>query len=196
MGSYVVLRLRGPVKVRGKVEVTMHLLNLPRRYHATIVPDNDSFKGMLKKVKDYVTWGPATHELVKELLEKRGKVVGGKSLTVSQLEGTGLGSAEKVYEAIELARKSGKIKKGINEVTKAVERGRAKLVAVAEDVTPKEITMHLPILCKEKEITYSSVPSKEELGAAAGLAVGTGAVAITTEGEAKEAVKELREKKE
>jgi len=94
--------------------------------------------------------------------------------------------SEKLYEAIEVARKTGKIKKGINEVTKMIERGKAKHVIYAEDVSPKEITMHLPLLCKEKGVACSAVPSKEELGAAAGLPVGTGAVAITAEGDAKE----------
>lgn len=94
--------------------------------------------------------------------------------------------SEQLYEAIELARKTGKVKKGINEVTKVVERSKAKFVVYAEDVSPKEITMHLPLLCKEKGIPCASVATKEELGAAAGLPVGTGAVAIIAEGEAKD----------
>jgi large subunit ribosomal protein L7Ae len=104
--------------------------------------------------------------------------------------------SEKVYEAIELARKSGKIVKGTNEVTKALEKGTAKLVAIAQDISPKEITMHLPLLAKEKGIPCAEVPSKEELGAAAGLTVGTAAVAIVKEGEAAELIKELSSKKE
>ncbi len=99
--------------------------------------------------------------------------------------------SEKLYELVELAKKTGKIKKGINETTKAVERGKAKFVVYAEDVNPKEITMHLPVLCKEKGVACKSVPSKEELGAAAGLPVSTGAVAIINEGEAKDLVAEL-----
>ena len=58
----------------------------------------------------------------------------------------------KVLEAIEIARTSGKIRKGSNEATKAIEKGDAKLVVYAADVTPKEIVMHLPLLCKEKNI--------------------------------------------
>ena len=42
--------------------------------------------------------------------------------------------ADTIYEAIEVARKTGKIKKGTNEVTKAIERGNAKLVAIAEEL--------------------------------------------------------------
>ncbi|MEK6812921.1 MAG: 50S ribosomal protein L7Ae [Nanoarchaeota archaeon] len=92
---------------------------------------------------------------------------------------------DKAYEAIEIAKKTGKIKKGSNEVTKIVERGLAKLVIYAQDVNPQEVVMHLPVLCKEKEVPYIMVPSKEELGAAAGLTVGTAAVAIVKEGDAK-----------
>ena len=40
---------------------------------------------------------------------------------------------EKAYEAVEIAKKTGKLKKGVNEVTKAVERGIAKLVLIALD---------------------------------------------------------------
>ncbi len=100
----------------------------------------------------------------------------------------------KAYEAIELAKKSGKIKKGINEVTKAVERGDAKLVLVAKDVNPKEIVMHIPGLCEEKNIPFIPVPSREELGNVCGLSVPTSAVAITKEGDAKQAIKELSSK--
>jgi len=98
---------------------------------------------------------------------------------------------EKALEAVELAKKTGKIKKGTNEVTKVVERGIAKLVIVANDTNPKEILMHLPLLCKEKNIPFVVVPSREDLGSAAGLSVPTSSVAIIKEGESKDLIKEL-----
>ena len=97
----------------------------------------------------------------------------------------------KVLEAVEIARTSGKIRKGANEATKAIEKGEAKLVVYAEDVSPKEIIMHLPLLCKDKNIPCMKVSKKEDLGAAAGLAVGTAAVAVVKEGEAKAAIEAL-----
>ena len=97
----------------------------------------------------------------------------------------------KAYEAIELAKKTGKIKKGANEVTKVVEKGTAKLVVIAQDVSPKEIIMHLEPLCKEKNIPCVEVPVKDDLGAAAGLRVGTASVAVVKEGESKKIIKEL-----
>jgi large subunit ribosomal protein L7Ae len=102
-------------------------------------------------------------------------------------------TTELVYQAIEGAKASGKIKKGINEVTKAIEKGTAKLVAYASDVNPAEIVMHLPLLCKEKEVPCVKVGTREELGASAGLPVGTVAVAVTQEGESKDLIKQVSE---
>jgi len=96
---------------------------------------------------------------------------------------------ERAYQTIEMAKSTGKIRKGANEVTKAVERGNAKLVALANDVSPKEIIMHIPLICKEKGIECIEVGSKADLGAAAGLSLGTAAVAVVTEGEEKETQK-------
>ena len=101
---------------------------------------------------------------------------------------------DKVLEAIEVARSTGKIKKGTNEVTKALEKGNVKLVVVAKDVTPPEIVMHLPLLAKEKGTVCVEIPSKEELGSAAGIGVPTVSVAIVDEGEAKKLVQEIVEK--
>ncbi len=99
--------------------------------------------------------------------------------------------SDKKYEAIEIARATGRIRKGGNEVTKSLEKGEAKLVIVAKDISPPEVVMHIPLLAKEKGIPCVEVPSKEELGAAAGLSVATSAVAIVKEGDAKSLVKEL-----
>ena len=105
-------------------------------------------------------------------------------------------TTEKAYEAIEMAKASGKIRKGSNETTKAIERGIAKFVAVAKDVQPPEIVMHIPLLAKEKGIPCVQVDSKEELGTAAGLEVGTAAIAVIEEGDAKALIKELKGKTE
>jgi len=100
-------------------------------------------------------------------------------------------TVEKAYEVLEIVKKTGKIKKGTNEVTKAIERGNAKLVLVAQDTNPKEIIMHLPALCEEKGIPIVAVPKKDELGEVAGLNIPTAAIAVIQEGDAKQALKEL-----
>ena len=102
--------------------------------------------------------------------------------------------SEKTYDAVEKARDTGKMRKGVNEVTKAVERGVAKLVVMAQDVDPEEVMMHIPVICEEKKIPYSYVPSKSELGKAAGLEVQTSSVAIVEEGDAKKLIDEVAKK--
>ncbi len=98
---------------------------------------------------------------------------------------------ERALEAVEIAKATGKIRKGTNEVTKAIERGQAKLVVFAKDANPPEIVMHIPMLAKEKGVPCVEVPSKEELGAAAGLGVSTVSVAISEEGDAKALIKDI-----
>jgi large subunit ribosomal protein L7Ae len=98
------------------------------------------------------------------------------------------------YDLVEKARDTGKISKGANEVTKQVERGQAKLVIMAEDISPEEILAHMPILCEEKNIPYAYVPSKDELGTSAGLHVSTAAIAILNPGKDKNGLEVLVKK--
>ena len=98
---------------------------------------------------------------------------------------------EDILEVVEIARDTGKIRKGVNESTKAVERGIAKIVVVADDVDPPEIIMHLQPLSDEKKIPLYKVPSKNELGRAAGLSVSTASVAVVDAGEAKQKLEDL-----
>jgi large subunit ribosomal protein L7Ae len=97
----------------------------------------------------------------------------------------------KALEALEVARDTGKIKKGSNETTKAIERGVAQLVLIGKDVEPEEIVMHLPMLCDEKKIAYLFVNKQNDIGAASGLDVGSTAAAIVKPGKAKEIVDEI-----
>jgi len=101
---------------------------------------------------------------------------------------------DKILHIIEIARNTGKVKIGTNETTKAIERGIAKLVVAAEDVSPKEVILHLAPLCNEKKIPYANVKSKQELGRAAGIDVPTASIAITQEGDAKRDIEELTKK--
>ena len=99
--------------------------------------------------------------------------------------------ADKIYEAVEVSSNTGKIRKGVNETTKAIERQKAELVIIASDVSPEEIVMHLPILCDEKGIPYTYAPTKKDLGAATGIEVPTASIAIVESGDAKDTVQEI-----
>ena len=96
-----------------------------------------------------------------------------------------------IYEAIRVAHQSGKVKKGTNEVTKAIERGISKLVIIAEDVEPPEVVAHLPILCEEHGIPYGFVPSRQELGKSLGIDVTSAAAAILDSGDAQHIVDQI-----
>ncbi|MFB6199989.1 MAG: 50S ribosomal protein L7Ae [Candidatus Nanohaloarchaea archaeon] len=104
--------------------------------------------------------------------------------------------AEKTYNAVETADDTGKVVIGTNEVTKAIERNEAELIVIATDVSPEEIVMHLPSLAEEKDIGYTFVPDKEELGLAAGINVQSAAVAVTNSGQAEEQVEDIKLKAE
>ena len=99
--------------------------------------------------------------------------------------------ADAAYEALQVARDTGKINKGTNEATKAIERGTAKLVYIAEDVQPPEVVAHLPLLCEERKTPYIFVPSKLKLGDSSGLEVGSAAVCIVEPGDASDLVKDI-----
>ena len=103
---------------------------------------------------------------------------------------------EDALEALEVARDTGSVRKGTNETTKAVERGNAVLVFVAEDVQPEEVVMHLPDLCTEKDVPYVFVGTQDDVGHAAGLEVGSAAAAIVDAGDAREDVDDIASKLE
>jgi len=104
--------------------------------------------------------------------------------------------ADDALDALSVARDTGDVKKGTNEATKAVERGNADLVLIAEDVQPEEIVMHLPELADEKGIPYVFVETQDDVGHAAGLEVGSAAAAIVDAGDTEESVEDIATKVE
>ena len=99
-------------------------------------------------------------------------------------------------DALKLAEKCVKkddnaLRRGTNETTKAIERGVAQLVYIAEDVEPPEIVAHLPLLADERKISYIFVPSKNRLGASIGLDVPSAAACITEPGDAEELIQKI-----
>ena len=96
-----------------------------------------------------------------------------------------------IYEALRVASETGKVKKGTNEATKAIERGVSKLIIIAEDVEPPEVVAHLPILCEERGAAYAFVPNKQELGKALGIEVTSAAAAILDSGDDQHIIDEV-----
>ena len=79
-----VIRIRGKLDKSKDVKETFNRLRLRRKHVCVLLPENESNKGMIHKVKDFVTYGEIDKATLKELLEKRGRLAGDKK--VSQLK--------------------------------------------------------------------------------------------------------------
>lgn len=95
---------------------------------------------------------------------------------------------------LERIKDTGKIRKGTNEVTKCIERGKASLIFIGSDVSPPEIIRHLPLLAKEKDIAFLQVPSSDILGQSAGIDVPAASVAIEDAGSSDAELKSIVER--
>jgi large subunit ribosomal protein L7Ae len=95
------------------------------------------------------------------------------------------------FEALRMAKQTGKVRKGTNETTKAIERGIAKLVIIAEDVEPPEVVAHLPIICKERNTPFVFIPRKSDLGPILAIDVGAASVCILEAGEGQEILDQI-----
>ncbi len=86
---------------------------------------------------------------------------------------------DSVYELVKLVGSGeGRLKKGSNEVTKAAERGTAQMIVMAENVNPAELLVHIPLICKEKNIPFIYVEDQAYLAEAAGMNSGAKTAAI------------------
>ncbi|MCD6542263.1 MAG: 50S ribosomal protein L30 [Thermoplasmata archaeon] len=98
---YAVIRVRGTVNVRHDIKKTLQMLRLHRVNHCVIVEENETFKGMLQKAKDYITWGELDKDTLVELIKKRGRLVGDKPVDDEYIKNsTPYKSVEEFAEAI------------------------------------------------------------------------------------------------
>lgn len=96
----LVIRIRGGVNVSHKNEDTLRMIRVDRNNFATLLDDRPEYKGMLQRVKDYVTWGEPTVDTIKHLLEKRGKLYGDKPINEEALKALGYDSIEALASAL------------------------------------------------------------------------------------------------
>ena len=81
-----IIRIRGKIDVKKPVKDTLAMLRLYKKNSCVIVPNTPVYIGMLKKVKDYVTWGEVDEKAFRILLERRGRLAGNKSLSEEYLK--------------------------------------------------------------------------------------------------------------
>ncbi|RLJ03392.1 MAG: 50S ribosomal protein L30 [Candidatus Aenigmatarchaeota archaeon] len=100
---WAVIRLRGNVNVRKEIKDTLEMLHLKRKFSCVLLPENDSYKGMLRKVKDYVTWGEVNEDILKKLFEKRGRI--GRKRLSDNLDLIGVKSVDEVIKRFQNGEK-------------------------------------------------------------------------------------------
>ncbi|MBU5689928.1 MAG: 50S ribosomal protein L30 [Candidatus Aenigmatarchaeota archaeon] len=81
---FAVIRLRGSVKTSKEINDTLNMLKLKRVNHCVLLGKNQL--GMIKKVKDYVTFGEVNKDTLVKLLEKRLKAEGNKKIDQEMLK--------------------------------------------------------------------------------------------------------------
>ncbi len=101
------IRIRGRTGIRREMEDTAKLLRLTRINHLVIVPEEKQTVGMLRKVKDYVTWGEIDNDTLELLLEHRLLLKGRKKPDKEQLNDS---TGYKTYSGLAKALISGKTK--------------------------------------------------------------------------------------
>uniref|UniRef100_A0A2K5QWM8 H/ACA ribonucleoprotein complex subunit 2 n=1 Tax=Cebus imitator TaxID=2715852 RepID=A0A2K5QWM8_CEBIM len=76
--------------------------------------------------------------------------------------------AQKLYKSIKKALKQKQIPRGVKEVQKFVNKGEKRIMVLAGDTLPIEVYCHLPVMCEDRNLPCVYIPSKTDLGAAAG----------------------------
>lgn len=83
--SYVAVRVRGHIGVRREIRQTLEHLRLHKTNHATIVPKNESYQGMLVRARDWIAYGELNEATLAAMLKTRAKLEGDKPLTDAYL---------------------------------------------------------------------------------------------------------------
>ncbi len=112
---YAVIRIRGKTGTRDKINDTLKMLNLNKKYSCTLIPERKDYEGMLRKVENFVTWGKATKETAEKILEKRSGIENKDDIIKGLGEGKTLGDM-KVQRSFPLSPPS----KGFKKTTKKI----------------------------------------------------------------------------
>ena len=99
-----VVRIRGTVSASRQARETLEMLHLPRNNYGALVDDRPAFMGMLKKARDYITYGEPSKETLAMLIKKKGRLAGNKKLTDEYAQKVGYKSLDDLAEAVHADR--------------------------------------------------------------------------------------------
>jgi large subunit ribosomal protein L30 len=97
---FAVIRIRGSVDVSEDIEDTLRMLKLNVVNRCIVIPETEVYIGMLKKARDFITWGKIDNKTLSKLLEKRGKLLGDKSMEKTLEKITKFKSFDEFSEAL------------------------------------------------------------------------------------------------
>ena len=80
---YLVVRMKGTVNVPRWANLTLENLHLNKKFRATIIPENEQTLGMLRKIKELVSWTSIDDAFIKEFVEKKGRVTASRLITTT-----------------------------------------------------------------------------------------------------------------
>jgi large subunit ribosomal protein L30 len=98
--AFLVLRIKGQADVPYWATTTMKLLNLEKKFRATILPAKENTLGMLKKIQHYVSWQEIDISITKELLDKKGRKAGYKKITSKDLSEIGFKTMDELASSL------------------------------------------------------------------------------------------------
>jgi len=99
---FAIVRIRKGSKPSKPMQDTLTMLRITRINHCSIMPETATINGMLKKVQNFVTWGPITEKTLTALIAKRGRLVGDKRIPKNEAEPLAKQVLEKGFAAVPL----------------------------------------------------------------------------------------------
>lgn len=92
-----VIRIKGQIGVKHDVKDTLYRMRLRRKYSCVVLEPTKENLGMIKKVRNFVSYGEISKETYEELVKKRGKKVDGKLKPFFRLHPPRGGAETKVH---------------------------------------------------------------------------------------------------
>jgi large subunit ribosomal protein L30 len=77
---FAVIRVRGGVNMRREIRDTLKMLRLNRVNHCVLLRKDPSVEGMIRKAKDFITWGEISEKTLEKLIAKKGRTRGDKEI--------------------------------------------------------------------------------------------------------------------
>jgi large subunit ribosomal protein L30 len=97
---FAVIRIRGNAGIRSDLKSTLRMLRLDAPNNCIVIPETETYKGMLQAAKDACTWGELEEKTFVELLKKRLRLKGNKRVDEKVIKEMKIDSVEKIAKSL------------------------------------------------------------------------------------------------